>query len=388
MDYDKILSRRAVAIKPSGIRKFFDIAAEMDDVISLGVGEPDFKTPWNIRRAGIESLERGHTWYTANSGLMQLREAACGYLKRRFTLEYDPKKELLITVGGSEAIDIAIRALVEPGDEVLVVEPSFVCYTPITELTGGVPVPIATRAEDAFRLTPEQLKAAITPRTKLLILPFPNNPTGAVMRRAHLEAIAGVLRGTDIMVLSDEIYAELTYGDERHISFAEIDGMKERTILVQGFSKSYAMTGWRLGYAAGPAPVIKQMTKIHQFSIMCAPTTSQYAAVEALRNGDADIEEMRGQYDMRRRLLVDGLNRMGLDCFSPEGAFYVFPSIRSTGLSSSDFCMRLLEAERVAVVPGDAFGESGEGFVRISYSYSVNHLLEALKRIDRFLKTL
>lgn len=388
MDYDKILSRRAVAIKPSGIRKFFDIAAEMDDVISLGVGEPDFKTPWNIRRAGIESLERGHTWYTANSGLMQLREAACGYLKRRFTLEYDPKKELLITVGGSEAIDIAIRALVEPGDEVLVVEPSFVCYTPITELTGGVPVPIATRAEDAFRLTPEQLKAAITPRTKLLILPFPNNPTGAVMRRAHLEAIAEVLRGTDIMVLSDEIYAELTYGDERHISFAEIDGMKERTILVQGFSKSYAMTGWRLGYAAGPAPVIKQMTKIHQFSIMCAPTTSQYAAVEALRNGDADIEEMRGQYDMRRRLLVDGLNRMGLDCFSPEGAFYVFPSIRSTGLSSSDFCMRLLEAERVAVVPGDAFGESGEGFVRISYSYSVNHLLEALKRIDRFLKTL
>ena len=387
MDYDKILSRRAVAIKPSGIRKFFDIAAEMDDVISLGVGEPDFKTPWNIRRAGIESLERGHTWYTANSGLMQLREAACGYLKRRFTLEYDPKKELLITVGGSEAIDIAIRALVEPGDEVLVVEPSFVCYTPITELTGGVPVPIATRAEDAFRLTPEQLKAAITPRTKLLILPFPNNPTGAVMRRAHLEAIAGVLRGTDIMVLSDEIYAELTYGDERHISFAEIDGMKERTILVQGFSKSYAMTGWRLGYAAGPAPVIKQMTKIHQFSIMCAPTTSQYAAVEALRNGDADIEEMRGQYDMRRRLLVDGLNRMGLDCFSPEGAFYVFPSIRSTGLSSSDFCMRLLEAERVAVVPGDAFGESGEGFVRNYYSYSVNHLLEALKRIERLLKT-
>ncbi|MEY8439658.1 MULTISPECIES: aminotransferase class I/II-fold pyridoxal phosphate-dependent enzyme [Anaerotruncus] len=388
MDYDKILSRRAVAIKPSGIRKFFDIAAEMDDVISLGVGEPDFKTPWNIRRAGIESLERGHTWYTANSGLIQLREAACGYLKRRFTLEYNPRKELLITVGGSEAIDIAIRALVEPGDEVLVVEPSFVCYTPIAELTGGVPVPIATRAEDAFRLTPEQLKAAITPRTKLLILPFPSNPTGAVMRRAHLEAIAEVLRGTNIMVLSDEIYAELTYGDERHISFAEIDGMKERTILVQGFSKSYAMTGWRLGYAAGPAPVIAQMTKIHQFSIMCAPTTSQYAAIEALKNGDADIEEMRGQYDMRRRLLVDGLNRMGLDCFSPEGAFYVFPSIRSTGLSSNDFCMRLLEAERVAVVPGDAFGESGEGFVRISYSYSVNHLLEALKRIDRFLKTL
>ncbi|WP_308753026.1 aminotransferase class I/II-fold pyridoxal phosphate-dependent enzyme [uncultured Anaerotruncus sp.] len=388
MDYDKILSRRAVALKPSGIRRFFDIAAEMDDVISLGVGEPDFKTPWSIRRAGIESLERGHTWYTANSGLAPLKKEIANYLRRRFTLEYDAKSEVLVTVGGSEAIDLAIRTLVNPGDEVLVVEPSFVCYTPITALTDGVPVPIATRPEDGFRLTPEALRAAITPKTKLLVLPFPNNPTGGVMRREHLEAIAGVLRGTGIMVLSDEIYAELTYGGERHVSIAEIDGMKERTIIVNGFSKSYAMTGWRLGYAVGPAPVIAQMTKVHQFAIMCAPTTSQYAAVEALKNCDGDIGEMRDSYDMRRRLLVDGLNRMGLRCFEPEGAFYVFPSIRETGMTSGEFCEKLLAAEHVAVIPGDAFGESGEGFVRISYSYSVNHLLEALKRIERFLKTL
>ena len=388
MDYDKILSRRAVALKPSGIRRFFDIAAEMDDVISLGVGEPDFKTPWSIRRAGIESLERGHTWYTANSGLAPLKKEIANYLRRRFTLEYDAKTEVLVTVGGSEAIDLAIRTLVNPGDEVLVVEPSFVCYTPITALTDGVPVPIATKPEDGFRLTPEALRAAITPKTKLLVLPFPNNPTGGIMRREHLEAVAEVLRGTDIMVLSDEIYAELTYGGERHVSFAEIDGMKERTVLVNGFSKSYAMTGWRLGYAVGPAPVIAQMTKVHQFAIMCAPTTSQYAAVEALKNCDGDIEEMRDSYDMRRRLLVDGLNRMGLRCFEPEGAFYVFPSIRETGMASGEFCEKLLAAEHVAVIPGDAFGESGEGFVRISYSYSVNHLLEALKRIERFLKTL
>ena len=388
MDYDKILSRRAVALKPSGIRRFFDIAAEMGDVISLGVGEPAFKTPWSIRRAGIESLERGHTWYTANSGLAPLKKEIAGYLRRRFTLEYDAKTEVLVTVGGSEAIDLAIRTLVNPGDEVLVVEPSFVCYTPITALTDGVPVPIATKPEDGFRLTPEALRAAITPKTKLLVLPFPNNPTGGIMRREHLEAVAEVLRGTDIMVLSDEIYAELTYGGERHVSFAEIDGMKERTVIVNGFSKSYAMTGWRLGYAVGPAPVIAQMTKVHQFAIMCAPTTSQYAAVEALKNCDGDIEEMRDSYDMRRRLLVDGLNRMGLRCFEPEGAFYVFPSIRETGMASGEFCEKLLAAEHVAVIPGDAFGESGEGFVRISYSYSVNHLLEALKRIERFLKTL
>ena len=388
MDYDKILSRRAVALKPSGIRRFFDIAAEMDDVISLGVGEPDFKTPWSIRRAGIESLERGHTWYTANSGLAPLKKEIANYLRRRFTLEYDAKTEVLVTVGGSEAIDLAIRTLVNPGDEVLVVEPSFVCYTPITALTDGVPVPIATKPEDGFRLTPEALRAAITPKTQLLVLPFPHNPTGGIMRREHLEAVAEVLRGTDIMVLSDEIYAELTYGGERHVSFAEIDGMKERTVIVNGFSKSYAMTGWRLGYAVGPAPVIAQMTKVHQFAIMCAPTTSQYAAVEALKNCDGDIEEMRDSYDMRRRLLVDGLNRMGLRCFEPEGAFYVFPSIRETGMASGEFCEKLLAAEHVAVIPGDAFGESGEGFVRISYSYSVNHLLEALKRIERFLKTL
>ena len=388
MDYDKILSRRAVALKPSGIRRFFDIAAEMDDVISLGVGEPDFKTPWSIRRAGIESLERGHTWYTANSGLAPLKKEIANYLRRRFTLEYDAKTEVLVTVGGSEAIDLAIRTLVNPGDEVLVVEPSFVCYTPITALTDGVPVPIATKPEDGFRLTPEALRAAITPKTKLLVLPFPNNPTGGIMRREHLEAVAEVLRGTDIMVLSDEIYAELTYGGERHVSFAEINGMKERTVIVNGFSKSYAMTGWRLGYAVGPAPVIAQMTKVHQFAIMCAPTTSLYAAVLALKNCDGDIEEMRDSYDMRRRLLVDGLNRMGLRCFEPEGAFYVFPSIRETGMASGEFCEKLLAAEHVAVIPGDAFGESGEGFVRISYSYSVNHLLEALKRIERFLKTL
>ena len=388
MDYDKILSRRAVALKPSGIRRFFDIAAEMDDVISLGVGEPDFKTPWSIRRAGIESLERGHTWYTANSGLAPLKKEIANYLRRRFTLEYDAKTEVLVTVGGSEAIDLAIRTLVNPGDEVLVVEPSFVCYTPITALTDGVPVPIATKPEDGFRLTPEALRAAITPKTKLLVLPFPNNPTGGIMRREHLEAVAEVLRGTDIMVLSDEIYAELTYGGGRPVWLAAGDGRKERTVIVNGFSKSYAMTGWRLGYAVGPAPVIAQMTKVHQFAIMCAPTTSQYAAVEALKNCDGDIEEMRDSYDMRRRLLVDGLNRMGLRCFEPEGAFYVFPSIRETGMASGEFCEKLLAAEHVAVIPGDAFGESGEGFVRISYSYSVNHLLEALKRIERFLKTL
>lgn len=388
MDYNKVLSERAVGLKPSGIRKFFDIAAEMDGVISLGVGEPDFKTPWNVRHEGIRSLEKGRTFYTANSGMKELKQEITNYLRRRFTLDYDAKSEVVVTVGGSEAIDMCVRALINPGDEVLVVEPSFVCYTPITQMASGVAVPIATKAEDLFCLTPEQLKAAITPKTKLLILPFPNNPTGAVMRREQLEAIADVLRGTDIMVLSDEIYGELTYGDERHVSFAEIDGMKERTILVGGFSKAYAMTGWRLGYAAGPAEIISQMTKIHQFAIMCAPTTSQYAAIEALKNCDGDIQNMRDQYDMRRRLLVDRLNRIGLPCFDPKGAFYVFPSIQSTGLRSLEFCQRLLESQKVAVVPGDAFGESGEGFVRISYSYSLNHLLEALKRIEAFLNTL
>lgn len=390
MDYDKLLSRSAAALKPSGIRRFFDIAAEMDDVISLGVGEPDFKTPWEIRRAGIESLEKGHTFYTANAGLITLRTEICNYLKRRFTLSYDPKTDVFATVGGSEAIDLCIRATINPGEgeEVLIPEPCFVCYDPLTRMAGGVPVPIATRVEDDFRLTAAQLREHLTPKTKLLILPFPNNPTGAVMRRNHLEEIAEVLRGTDVLVLSDEIYAELTYGSERHVSIAELDGMRERTILVNGFSKAYAMTGWRLGYAAGPAPIIRQMIKLHQFAIMCSPTTSQYAAVEAMKNCDEAIEAMRSEYDMRRRLVVDGFNRIGLSCFEPEGAFYVFPSIRSTGMTSNEFCMKLLEKERVAVVPGDALGASGEGHVRVSYSYSIKHLLEALKRIERFVKNL
>lgn len=388
MDYDKLLSQRAVAIKPSGIRKFFDIAAQMEGVISLGVGEPDFKTPWSIRHAGAESLEKGRTWYTANAGLMPLRQEVANYLSRRFSLKYNPQDEVLVTVGGSEGIDICIRALINPGDEILLPEPCFVAYAPIGALTDAKVVSIPTRAEDGFRLTAEQLRAAITPKTKLLVLPFPNNPTGAVMRREHLEEIAQVLRGTDILVLSDEIYAELTFGQKRHVSIAEIDGMKERTIVINGFSKAYAMTGWRLGYAAGPAPIIAQMTKIHQFAIMCAPTTSQYAAVEALKNCDSEIESMVVQYDMRRRLLADSLNQMGLSCFSPEGAFYVFPSIRSTGLTSAQFCEQLLYAQKVAVVPGDAFGASGEGFVRISYSYSVDHLLEALRRIQAFLEQL
>ncbi len=385
MDYDKLLSRSAAALKPSGIRRFFDIAAEMDDVISLGVGEPDFKTPWEIRRAGIESLEKGHTFYTANAGLITLRTEICNYLKRRFTLSYDPKTDVFATVGGSEAIDLCIRATINPGEgeEVLIPEPCFVCYDPLTRMAGGVPVPIATRVEDDFRLTAAQLREHLTPKTKLLILPFPNNPTGAVMRRNHLEEIAEVLRGTDVLVLSDEIYAELTYGSERHVSIAELDGMRERTILVNGFSKAYAMTGWRLGYAAGPAPIIRQMIKLHQFAIMCSPTTSQYAAVEALKNCDEAIEAMRSEYDMRRRLVVDGFNRIGLSCFEPEGAFYVFPSIRSTGMTSNEFCMKLLEK-----VPGDALGASGEGHVRVSYSYSIKHLLEALKRIERFVKNL
>ncbi|MDD2954742.1 MAG: aminotransferase class I/II-fold pyridoxal phosphate-dependent enzyme [Oscillospiraceae bacterium] len=388
MEYEKILSQRAVELKPSGIRKFFDIANQMEDVISLGVGEPDFKTPWSIRHAGMESLEKGKTWYTANAGLAPLKQEIANYLSRRFQLDYDPQKEIIVTVGGSEGIDACIRALVDPGDEVLLPEPCFVAYAPITTLTGGVVVPLPCRAEDGFRLTPEALKAKITPKTKLLVLPFPNNPTGAVMRREHLEAIAEVLRGTDIMVLSDEIYAELTYGEERHVSIAEIPGMRERTIVINGFSKAYAMTGWRLGYAAGPAPVIVQMLKIHQFAIMCAPTTSQYAAIEALKNCDEEIEKMQLQYDMRRRLLVDSLNKMGLTCFAPEGAFYVFPSIRVTGLTSEEFCERLLYSQRVAVVPGQSFGESGEGFVRISYSYSIDHIMEALRRMGRFLKEL
>ncbi|MBO4934381.1 MAG: aminotransferase class I/II-fold pyridoxal phosphate-dependent enzyme [Clostridia bacterium] len=388
MDYDKILNPAVCAIKPSGIRRFFDIAAEMDDVITLGVGEPDFMTPWHIREAGIYSLETGKTFYTANRGLAPLCDEISRYLSRRFGLNYDPKSEVVVTVGGSEAIDIAIRALVSPGDEVLIPEPSFVCYSPITSLAGGVPVPVPTREENDFRLTVDDVKPLITPKTKLLVLPFPNNPTGAVMRKSDLEALAGFLRETDIMILSDEIYGELTYTGEGHVSIASIDGMRERTVLVSGFSKAYAMTGWRLGYACAPAPILKQMLKIHQFCIMCAPTSAQYAAIEALRDGDEDIAHMRESYDMRRKLVVDGLRKLGLPCFEPLGAFYVFPNVSKLGLTSEEFCTRLLHSKKVAVVPGNAFGASGEGFVRISYSYSVNHLVEALERIGAFIAEL
>ena len=388
MDYEKLLAPAAQSMRPSGIRKFFDLAADMPDCISLGVGEPDFKTPWAIRDAGIRSLERGHTRYTANAGLKELRVEISKYLQRRMNLEYDPMDQLLVTVGGSEAIDLCIRALVQPGDEVIIPEPCFVCYEPITTLTGGVPVHLPTRPEDGFRLTADSLRQAITPKTKLLILPFPNNPTGAVMRRQDLEEIAQVLRGTNVMVLSDEIYSELTYGKERHISIATLPGMYERTVVVNGFSKAYAMTGWRLGYAAGPAPVIRVMTKIHQSCIMSAPTTSQYAAIVAMRDCDDQIEMMRREYDHRRKLLVNSFNEMGMSCFEPQGAFYVFPSIQCSGLSSQEFCQRLLQEKKVAIVPGDAFGACGEGYARVSYAYSVEHLTEALRRIKAFLEEL
>ena len=387
MDYSTVLSKTVQEIKPSGIRKFFDIASEMDHVISLSIGEPDFKTPWDIRKKAIYTLEKGRTWYSANSGMADLRIAISKYLERRFRLCYCPDNELLVTVGGSEAIDMSIRAMVTTGDEVLIPEPCFVCYAPIVTLSGGIPVSIPTKAENAFRLTAEELKEKITEKTKLLILPFPNNPTGAVMRRNHLEEIATVLRNTNIMILSDEIYAELTYNGQ-HVSIAEIDGMWERTIVVNGFSKTYAMTGWRLGYAAGPAPIIKQMTKIHQFAIMCAPTTSQFAAIEALENCDEDVRVMAEEYDERRRLIVDSLNHMGLTCFEPEGAFYVFPSVNKTGLTSEEFCQQLLMSQRVAVVPGNAFGDCGEGFVRISYAASLENIIEALKRIELFLENI
>jgi len=387
MDYSTVLSKTVQEIKPSGIRKFFDIASEMDHVISLSIGEPDFKTPWDIRKKAIYTLEKGRTWYSANSGMADLRIAISKYLERRFRLCYCPDNELLVTVGGSEAIDMSIRAMVTTGDEVLIPEPCFVCYAPIVTLSGGIPVSIPTKAENAFRLTAEELKEKITEKTKLLILPFPNNPTGAVMRRNHLEEIAAVLRNTNIMILSDEIYAELTYNGQ-HVSIAEIDGMWERTIVVNGFSKTYAMTGWRLGYAAGPAPIIKQMTKIHQFAIMCAPTTSQFAAIEALENCDEDVRVMAEEYDERRRLIVDSLNHMGLTCFEPEGAFYVFPSVKKTGLTSEEFCQQLLMSQRVAVVPGNAFGDCGEGFVRISYAASLENIIEALKRIELFLENI
>ena len=384
MNYDELLAPAAKAMRPSGIRKFFDLAADMPHCISLGVGEPDFKTPWSVRDAGIRSLELGRTKYTANSGLKELRGEICNYLQRRFDLHYKEEK-ILVTVGGSEALDLTIRAVVQPGDEVIIPEPCFVCYEPITQLTGGVPVHIATRAEDQFRLTADQLRAAITPRTKLLIFPYPNNPTGAVMSAAEMEEIAAVLRETNVLVLSDEIYSELTYGLDRHVSIASLPGMAERTIVVNGFSKSYAMTGWRLGYAAGPAPLVKVMTKIHQSCIMSAPTTSQYAAITALRQCDDQIEMMRDEYNRRRRYVVKALNEMGLTCFEPRGAFYVFPSIQISGLTSSEFCEQLLREKEVAIIPGSAFGASGEGYARISYAYSVDHLQTAMKRIREFL---
>lgn len=385
MNYNELLAPAALEMRPSGIRKFFDLASEMPHCIALGVGEPDFKTPWSVRDAGIRSLEQGRTKYTANAGMKELREEICRYLNRRFDLVYDVP-QILVTVGGSEAIDLAIRALVQPGDEVIIPEPCFVCYEPITQLTGGVPVHIATRVEDGFCLTAEQLKAAITPRTKLVIFPYPNNPTGATMSGEDLEAIADVLRDTNVMVLSDEIYSELTYGLDRHVSFASLPGMAERTIVVNGFSKSYAMTGWRLGYAAGPEPIIQIMTKIHQSCIMSAPTTSQYAAITALRHCDDQIEAMRDEYNRRRRYVVKALNEMGLTCFEPRGAFYVFPSIQVSGLSSEEFCERLLREKEVAIIPGDAFGASGEGYARISYAYSVDHLQTAMHRIREFLR--
>ena len=388
MDYQKLLSPTVVGIKPSGIRKFFDIASTMDGVISLGVGEPDFPTPWEIRKAGILSLESGKTRYTSNRGLETLREEIGRYVERKYGVSYDAKSEILVTVGGSEAIDACIRAIASPGDEIIIPQPSYVCYEPITALCGCKPVIIETKAENSFRLTPEELQAAITPRTKALILPYPCNPTGAIMEKEDLEAIAKILRDTNILVISDEIYAELTFGDKPHTSIASIDGMQERVVLINGFSKTFSMTGWRLGYACGPKPIMEQLTKIHQFAIMCAPTTSQYAAVEALRNGDKAVAAMREEYDMRRRLIVNGFNKLGLSCREPKGAFYAFPCIRSTGMSSEEFCEKLLYSEKVAIVPGTAFGESGEGFVRASYCYSTEHILEALRRIERFLNSL
>ncbi|MCI8869817.1 MAG: aminotransferase class I/II-fold pyridoxal phosphate-dependent enzyme [Lawsonibacter sp.] len=387
MNYQQILNRRIQNIQPSGIRRFFDILEEMKDAISLGIGEPDFVTPWHIRDAGIYSLERGYTKYTSNAGLAQLRREIAAYLKRRFGLEYSYNGEIVVTVGGSEALDLALRVLLNPGDEVIIPVPSFVCYGPLTEMAGGTPVYVELKEEDRFRLTAEQLRAAITPKTKVLVLPFPSNPTGGILERADLEALAEVLRGTDIMVLSDEIYAELTYG-QRHVSMASLPEMRERTVVVSGFSKSHAMTGWRMGYVFGPGEIIGAMTKLHQFGIMSAPTTSQYAAVEAMCNGDGDIEHMREEYDGRRRYLVENLNRIGLPCFEPKGAFYVFPCIRSTGLSSEEFCERFLREEHVAVIPGSAFGPGGEGFVRACYAASMKDIAEALNRLDNFLTNL
>ncbi len=385
INYDDFLNQRLVEVKPSGIRKFFAIAEEMDNVISLGVGEPDFKTPWHIRDKAIEYLEQGKTRYTANAGLIQLRDAISEFYNRKYKVTYDPNSEILVTVGGSEGIDMAIRSLISPGDDVLIVEPSFVCYRPIVETCGGNVITVTTKEEDNFKLTPEALSSAITPNTKLLVFPYPNNPTGAIMRREDIEKITDIIIKNNILVLSDEIYSELTYGDKKHYTIAAADGMKKRTIVINGFSKTYSMTGWRLGYALAPAPIIKQMTKLHQFAIMSAPTNSQYAAIDALEKGDTDIQKMRDDYDMRRRFTVKAFNDIGLKCFEPEGAFYVFPCIKSTGLSSEEFCEKLIMSKRVAVVPGNAFGECGEGYIRVSYCYSIDNIRKAIEKIKEFI---
>ena len=387
IDYSKVFNTTVSEMKPSGIRRFFDIAATMEGVISLGVGEPDFQTPWHIRKAGIASLERGKTKYTSNSGLMPLREEISRYVERKYGVKYNPENEILISVGGSEAIDGVIRAITEVGDEIIIPEPSYVCYEPMTALAGGKPVIIETRAEDDFKLTAEALKAAITPKTKALILPYPCNPTGAIMEKEDLEKIAEVLKDTNIIVISDEIYAELTFG-KRHVSFASIEGMWDRTVTINGFSKTFSMTGWRLGYACGPREIIKNVTKIHQYAIMCAPTTAQYAAIEALKNGDEAVENMKQEYDRRRKLMVSSFNEIGMTCRDPKGAFYTFPSIKISGMSSDEFCEKLLMEEKVALVPGTAFGKGGEGFIRASYCYSTEHIIEAIERTEKFLKKL
>lgn len=388
IDYDRFLNKKIVDVKPSGIRKFFSIAQEMDNVISLGVGEPDFLTPWHIRQQGIDTLERGSTRYTANAGLAELRSEISKFYAENYHVKYNPDDEVLVTVGGSEGIDMAIRSIVEPGDEVLVVEPSFVCYKPIVEVCGGIATPLVTYEEDEFKLTPQALENAITDKTKALVFPYPNNPTGAVMNENELKAISEVIIKHDLLVISDEIYSALTYTSEGHISIASIAGMQERCIVINGFSKTYSMTGWRLGYALGPKEIIEQMTKLHQFAIMSAPTTSQYAAIDALRNGSDDIRKMREDYDMRRRYTVHGFREIGLDCFEPKGAFYVFPCIKSTGLTSEEFAEKLIKSKRVAVVPGNAFGDCGEGFIRVSYCYSIGNIKEAIKRIGEFVKEL
>lgn len=382
------VNRNLDSLKPSGIRKFFDIANEMKDVISLSIGEPDFQTPWHIRQAGIQAAEEGKTWYSPSMGFLALREEISSYLQRRFDLHYNPKSEVLVTVGASEAIDTIFRALINEGDEVLVIQPSFVCYDPLIRMSGGIPVILETKAENKFKLTASELKAKITPKTRMLVISFPTNPTGAIMEKEELEALAEVLRDTEILVLSDEIYCELNYTDKSHVSIASLPEMRERTILVNGFSKSYAMTGWRIGYTCAPVEIIEQLTKIHQYMVMCAPTISQYAAIEAMKHGDEDVKRMRNEYNMRRRYLVDRLNAMGLNCFEPEGAFYAFPCIRSTGLTSEEFCEKLIYAKQVAVVPGTAFGDCGEGFIRISYSYSLKHITEAMNRMESFINEL